>query len=153
MTGPIIRNKDFLSGLMFIAFGLGFIWIARDYNFGEARRMGPAFFPIVLSGLLALIGIAIAGKALLASGEAVAGFTMRGLLLVLVPTLLFGFLVRNAGLAISVAVLVMISATASHLFRWKPTVLLAAGMAGFCVVLFITALGLPIPILGQWFDR
>lgn len=53
-----IRNgKDFWAGLMFLAFGLGFSGVAwKNYNMGTAVRMGPAYFPVVLGGLLALLG-------------------------------------------------------------------------------------------------
>jgi hypothetical protein len=55
-----IRNaKDFWAGLMFIAFGLGFAIIARNYQMGTAVRMGPAYFPTVLGGLLAILGTVI----------------------------------------------------------------------------------------------
>src|SRR5205809_6749548 len=46
--------KDFWAGLMFIGFGLFFvIWALIYYQMGTAVRMGPAYFPAVLGGLLA----------------------------------------------------------------------------------------------------
>lgn len=49
--------KDFWAGLMFIGFGLFFmIWAFTHYQMGTAVRMGPAYFPTVLGGLLALLG-------------------------------------------------------------------------------------------------
>ena len=45
--------KDFWAGLMFIGFGLFFaIWAVTHYQMGTAVRMGPAYFPAVLGGLL-----------------------------------------------------------------------------------------------------
>ena len=55
-----IRNqKDFWAGVMFLAFGLAFAIVARNYQMGTAVRMGPAYFPTVLSGLMALLGLII----------------------------------------------------------------------------------------------
>jgi hypothetical protein len=52
-----LRNgKDFWAGLMFIGFGLGFVLVALNYPMGAAVRMGPAYFPTVLGGLLAILG-------------------------------------------------------------------------------------------------
>jgi hypothetical protein len=68
-----IRNpKDFWAGLMFIGFGLAFMLIALGtpefidkllgeklvpgYQMGSAVRMGPAYFPVVLGGMLAVLG-------------------------------------------------------------------------------------------------
>ena len=52
--------KDFWAGLMFIGFGLFFsIWAYANYQMGTAVRMGPAYFPFVLGGLLAFLGVLV----------------------------------------------------------------------------------------------
>jgi hypothetical protein len=142
--------KDFFAGLLFILFGVAFIWLARDYGFGTARRMGPAFFPLVLSGILIVIGIVIGVRGVAVTEEPPRGFTFKGLLLVIVSTVLFAILVRNAGVPIATALLVAVSAFASQRFKWMPTLVLAIGMAVFCVVIFVYALGLPMPVRGPW---
>jgi len=63
--------KDFWAGLMFIGFGLFFAaWAYGFYQMGTAVRMGPAYFPFVLGGLLAFLGVLvlIEGFALEGSG-------------------------------------------------------------------------------------
>jgi Tripartite tricarboxylate transporter TctB family len=146
-----IRNpKDFYAGLVFILVGLAFIWLAKDYGFGSARRMGPSFFPIVLSGILVCIGLVIGVRGVAVTEDPPQGFTLKGLALVTVGTVLFGVLVRSAGVPVATAVLVCISAVASQRFNWKPTVVLAIGLAVFCVVVFVYALGLPMPVRGPW---
>ncbi len=53
----IKNGKDFWAGLMFVAFGLGFMIVAmKNYNMGTAVRMGPAYFPTMLGGLCAVLG-------------------------------------------------------------------------------------------------
>lgn len=56
-----IRNsKDFWAGLMFVVVGLFFmLWAVGQYQMGTAVRMGPAYFPAVLGGLLATLGAVI----------------------------------------------------------------------------------------------
>ena len=64
--------KDFWAGLMFIGTGLFFlVWAYAYYQMGTAVRMGPAYFPFVLGGLLAVLGLLvfIEGFALESSGE------------------------------------------------------------------------------------
>lgn len=61
----VTNGKDFWAGLMFIAFGLGFMVVARDYSMGSAVRMGPAYFPMVLGGMLAVLGAVIFLRAFL----------------------------------------------------------------------------------------
>jgi hypothetical protein len=49
--------KDFWAGLMFIGTGLFFaIWAYAYYQMGTAVRMGPAYFPFLLGGLLVFLG-------------------------------------------------------------------------------------------------
>jgi hypothetical protein len=45
---------------MFIAFGLfAAIWAYANYQMGTAVRMGPAYFPTVLGGLLVVLGLLV----------------------------------------------------------------------------------------------
>lgn len=146
-----VRNqKDFFAGVLFILFGVAFIWLARDYGFGNPRRMGPAFFPIVLAGILVAIGIVIGVRGIAVVEEPPRGFTLKGLLLVILSTLVFAVLIRHAGVPVATALMVAVSAFASQRFKVLPTVVLAIGLAIFCVVVFVYALGLPMPIRGPW---
>ncbi|HEV8108108.1 MAG TPA: tripartite tricarboxylate transporter TctB family protein [Burkholderiales bacterium] len=52
--------KEFWAGLMFIGTGLFFaIWALAFYQMGTAVRMGPAYFPFVLGGLLVFLGLLV----------------------------------------------------------------------------------------------
>ncbi|MDA0983990.1 MAG: tripartite tricarboxylate transporter TctB family protein [Proteobacteria bacterium] len=56
----IKNEKDFLAGLMFMGFGLAALIIATlNYQMGSALRMGPAYFPVMLGGLLAILGFVV----------------------------------------------------------------------------------------------
>lgn len=69
---PHIRHpQDFWSGVMFMFFGLAAVIIGQDYPMGTAGRMGPAYFPVVLGGLLTLIGLATTLRSLWTRGEAI----------------------------------------------------------------------------------
>jgi len=65
----ITNGKDFWAGVMFIAFGLGFMVVAQNYAMGNAVRMGPAYFPTVLGGMLAVLGAAVFLRAFLSKIE------------------------------------------------------------------------------------
>jgi hypothetical protein len=55
----IKNGKDFWAGLMFAGSGLAFVLGSQNYPMGSAVRMGPAYFPTMLGGLLALLGAII----------------------------------------------------------------------------------------------
>ncbi len=58
----IKNGKDFWAGLMYVGFGAAFFLIATNYNMGTALRMGPAYFPTVLGGMLIVIGLAVLAR-------------------------------------------------------------------------------------------
>ena len=149
---PLIRNpKDFWAGIIYAAIGLAAIIIGRDYGMGSATKMGPAYFPTVLGALLALIGLASIIRSFLRPGEPISIFAYKEIALVLAATVLFGVLVRGAGVVISIFALVLMSAYASVKFRWGPSIALAVGLTVFCVLVFIKGLGIPLTIFGSWF--
>ena len=146
------RNpKDFWTGITYIAVGLTALVLASDYGMGTLRKMGPAFFPVVLSGLLIVIGIISLARSFLRPGTPVGGFAFRGLLYVSGATVLFGLIIRGAGMIIALPVLVVLSAYASHHFRWRTSIVLAAGITVFCILIFLKGLGVPLPVIGSWF--
>ena len=146
-----LRNaRDLLAGLLFLAFGLAFLLIAQNYPLGSARRMGPAYFPVVLSLVLIGIGLATTARACIVPGPPLNSMAGKALALATASIVLFGLLVQGAGLGIAVAVLVGVSAAASRSFRPLPTLLLALALAAFCILVFVKGLGLPFPVLGAW---
>ena len=151
MPAFIRHPKDFWSGIVFLFFGLSAIVIGQDYEMGTAGRMGPAYFPSVLGGLLALVGAASLVRSFFRQGEPVGRLYWRELALVLVAVLLFGFLVRDAGLIPATLVLIMISSYAGQKFNLAKSIALAIGAALFAVGLFVKLLGLPMPMFGPWF--
>ena len=72
--------KDFWSGLMFVASGLFFaIWAITHYQMGTAVRMGPAYFPAMLGGLLVVLGAMIFIGSLVIQGATIVGFNANPL--------------------------------------------------------------------------
>jgi putative tricarboxylic transport membrane protein len=150
----IIRNiKDFWAGIIYVAFGSAVIFIAREYGMGTGTKMGPAYFPTVLSCLLILIGIISLIRSFVLPGTPISALTLKGLTLVVVSIFLFGFIIRGAGLIIALPLLVIASSYASRQFRLRSALALAAGLTLFCILIFLKGLGVPLPIVGSWFGR
>src|SRR3954471_22145241 len=95
---PLLDNKNFLSGLMFIGVGALGIYMAQDYPMGSALRMGPGYFPIVLSGLLILFGIYCLIQGLLKPEKLKGdGWSLRALVILPIGAIIFGLLMEYAG--------------------------------------------------------
>ena len=145
------RNpKDFWTGLLYIFFGASAIIIARDYNMGTALRMGPAFFPTILGAVLAVIGAIAVIRSFITPGTPIGAVSFKGLALVTLSVVAFGFLVRGAGLVVALPLLVIISAYESTRFQWRSVLIMAAGLTIFCALVFVKGLGIPLPIIGPW---
>ena len=52
-------SRSILAGAVFVALGLIFAIASLRLDLGTAFRMGPGYFPLVLAGLLTVIGIAV----------------------------------------------------------------------------------------------
>lgn len=151
MPSFIRHPKDFWTGIIFLFIGLSAIIIGRDYAMGTAGKMGPAYFPSILGGLLALIGLAAVVRSFFREGEPIGKFAIKETILILTGVLLFGVLIRGAGLVAAVFAIILFSAYASAKFKWLHGIALAAGMAAFAVLVFVKLLGLPIAVFGPWF--
>ena len=112
---------------------------------GTAARMGPAYFPTVLGGLLFALGVIIMLKGLSsrAAESHVDKFYFKPLLLVLGAVVAFGVLLRPAGLLVALAALVGISSLGGDEFRLRDVILLTIVMALLVLAVFIWGLGLP----------
>lgn len=151
MFQAIRGPKDFWAGVVFIVIGATSLVLSNDYEMGRAGSMGPAYFPTILGGMLVLLGVASVLRSLVRSGPPVGRFAIRECALVLAATVVFGLLVRSAGLAIGTILVVMISGFASVKFKLAPFLALGLGLAVFGVLVFVYLLGLPMPMFGTWF--
>ncbi len=92
-----IRNqRDFWSGVMFLALGVLFVIFSQAYQLGTPARMGPGFFPAMLGALMALLGLGIGWRALSRSSGKTelepVGWRELFLVLTSVTFCLFGFI-------------------------------------------------------------
>ena len=146
----IKSQKDFWSGLMFVAIGVAFAWGATEYSFGNSARPGPGYFPFGLGVLLALLGGVVLFKALTIEspdGDPIGAFAWRPLAIIIGSVMLFGFLLPRAGMLIALPVLVIGSSMASDEFSWKGSVINAVILTVMSWVVFVKGLSLTIPLL------
>jgi len=144
-----IRNhRDFGAGILFLALGILFVFFSQDYRLGSLSRLGPGFFPTVLGALLALLGLAIGWKSM-ARGSVetrIEKVGWRELSLIPIAVGVFGFALPWLGSVIAIALLLAISAAASHEFRWKETLASIVVLLVLADLVFVRGLELQFPI-------
>lgn len=154
MTSKVKNEKDLWAGLMFMVFGLAFILVARNYAMGSSVRMGPAYFPTVLGGIQLLLGAIVFVRAFLSKVEngTINKLHLRPLFVILLAVVLFGVLLKPAGLVAAIFALIMVSAFGGNDFRFKEILILTVILVLGSVAVFYYGLGLPFnlwPELGN----
>jgi hypothetical protein len=137
---------------MYIGTGAVGMWIAKDYPFGSALRMGPGYFPSVLGGIMVVMGIYVLALGLRKNHEKIEGnLSLRALIVLPISMVVFGILMEEAGFIPAMAALIPVSAAAGRDFKWVEVILLTIGLTILCAAGFIFALGLPYPLIkGMW---
>ena len=145
----IKSQRDFWSGLMFIAIGIAFAWGATAYNFGSSARPGPAYFPFGLAVLMSLLGALLLFESLTIEtddGEPIGHWAWRPLGIIVAAVAVFGWALPHLGMVIALPLLEIGSAMASDEFHWKDAVINAVLLTIGCWVIFIWGLKLTIPL-------
>jgi hypothetical protein len=153
----IKSQKDFFSGLMFMAVGAAFAWGATNYTVGTGARMGPGYFPMVLGVLLAILGAVITFKALVVEtedGEKLGAWAWKPLFFIIAANLVFGASIgglpliglQPLGLVVGIFLLTLIASLAGEEFKLRPVLILAAILAIMSYLAFIVLLKLQFPV-------
>ena len=148
-----LRNsKSLVSGVVFLGVGGVAFVVGLTYPFGTAQRMGPGYFPVVLSGLLVLLGAINVGRAFVVQEVMRFGpIAWRQVLGVTAGVLSFALLITHFGLLVSVAALVVCGAFAESRFHPLETLLILLGLVLLAGALFTFGLGLPLAdLLPHW---
>ncbi len=153
----IKSQKDFVAGLAFMGVGVAFAWGATFYKIGAAARMGPGYFPLMLGVLMAIVGAVITFKALVVEaegGDKIGKWAWRPLFYLIAANVVFGILLTGLrgiglpafGLIVGIYALTHIVSQAQAGSKFKPTFILATGLAILCYLAFIKGIGLIMPV-------
>jgi len=120
--------------------------MAQAYPFGNSARMGPGYFPTLISGLLITLGVLVALRGVVVEGHKPGNFHFRPLFLVLASVVLFGFALERLGLMIAIFTLVVLASLGENEFRKREVLILASILAMGSFLVFIYGLRLQIPV-------
>ena len=134
---------------MYMVIGLFFTYMATQYSMGTPAKMGPGYFPFWLGLVMTALGLVILIKSLGAKAaiEKVPPFNWRVIGLITGSVVLYGVLLPIMGFIVAVFVLVFLSASASHEFHWKGTLINAIFLIVFTYLVFVVGLKLQFPLL------
>lgn len=153
----IKSQKDFFSGLLFMGAGVAFSVGAMGYDIGDAARMGPGYFPLLLGILLTVMGVVITFKALVVETEGggkVGKWAWKPLFFVIGANGVFGLLLAGLpsiklpafGLMAAIYALTFIASMAETGWKFKSTFILATVLAFGSYLAFVVVLQLQFPV-------
>ncbi len=153
----IKSQADFYSGLLFIVLGVAFAWGATNYNVGDAARMGPGYFPLLLGTVMALIGVIVTIKAMVIDsidGDKIGPWAWRPLVYIIGANFVFGLLLAGMrsislpafGLIVAIYALTFIASMAQADWKFVRTFALATALAVGSYLVFVMALALQFPV-------
>jgi hypothetical protein len=145
----IKSERDFWSGVMFMATGIGFAVGASNYSLGTSARPGPGYFPLMLSVIMAVLGAIVLFKSLTIEtegGDPVGSFAWRPLIVVVASITVFGLLLPRLGMFMTIPILIVMVSFATTEFRWLGVLIAAAVLTVFAWLVFVVGLKLTIPL-------
>lgn len=136
------RSKDLIAGLIFVFFGIAAIWLAQGYPMGSARRMGPAYFPTIIGGTLAMLGLIISARSFRSLSEPIRLPALRPLIMIIAGVVGFALLLKPLGLVLALLVLILIGCLGGSQFRVREVAILYIILVLITVIFFVYGLGL-----------
>jgi hypothetical protein len=149
MSARRIDWPDLLFGLFLLLVATGTLVATRKLGIGTAANMGPGYMPRVIAIAVIGFGLFFSGRGLLRSHLGIARAHLRPLLAIVASVALFTLLVEAIGLAAAAVIAVVVAAFATREVRPVEAVIFGILMATVSVLLFVTALSLPVPIWPQ----
>jgi len=152
LSGKFTWKRDYYAGGLMLLLGVGAAVTGSGYKFGTLARMGPGFMPVVLGVVLAFLGILIAGTALASSEPDDKKFMPDnpqwfGWACIIAGPIMFIILGHYGGMIPAIFSCVFVSALGDKTASYKSSLILAAGVTVFGVLLFHYLLNIPFPLL------
>ena len=141
------ETKTIVTGAIFLAFGLVGALMALRYDLGTPTRVGPGGFPLLLSAILGVLGIA---NIVLGASKPYRGglgsWRARGIYLIPLSVIFFGVTVERIGLILAIIGTVIIACLANPSTRMIEIAIMCAALAIFGAGLFVNGLHLPFSL-------
>ena len=144
--------RDFWGGLALVALAALAFWLTGNLAGMQGVSFGAGTAPRLFAGILAVFGLVVAITGLFTDGPPLDGYAMRGPAFVVAGIVTFAIMMRGfwfippLGLVASTFATYLIAISGSREMRWLESLIAAAAMTVFCVLLFVYLLQLPFEL-------
>ncbi len=154
LFGTLVKKRDFYAGGLMTLLGAAVTLDSMTYALGTLTHMGPGMFPLMLGVTLIFVGVLILGAAILtplSENERILPEKPEWYAwgCILAGPILFIILGEFFGLVPATFACVLVPALGDRTATLKASLILAAGVTFFGVLLFVYVLKIPFPMF-RW---
>jgi putative tricarboxylic transport membrane protein len=143
-------RRDRVAGIALIILGAAIAWEGRRLPLGTWHNPGPAYLPLVLAAILALLGLMIAVLDRRSPGLRQLDWSEAPhALIIVLACAAAAFMLERAGYRLTIFALVLFFLVIVERRNILASLAVAAGLAAGSYYLFATLLRVPLP-LGPW---
>jgi len=148
---PVRSPRDFYGGIVLALLAILALIASAELPGQRGFAFGPGTAPRLFAILLAGLGAAVALGGVFVEGPQIEKYKIRGPVLVVVAILSFAAMIRPLGLVPATFLTFIISIFGSTEMRWLESLIAAAVMTVFCVLLFVWLLNLPFQLWPRYY--
>jgi putative tricarboxylic transport membrane protein len=146
---PVRAPQDFYGGIVLMMLSTLALIASADLPGQRGFAFGPGTAPRLFAVILFALALAVTFVGVTSVGPRIEQYKLRGPLWVLCAIIVFAVIIRPVGLIVASFLTWMISICGSTEMRWVESLIAAAAMTVFCVVLFVYLLNLPFQLWPQ----
>ncbi|WP_390904004.1 tripartite tricarboxylate transporter TctB family protein [Variovorax boronicumulans] len=139
-----MKNRNLVRGLFLMAIALAFGLTALRYPIGDFSRAGPGLFPVMVSSLLLLIGVATVVRSFVVAPVTL-DLNFKNIGLILSSLCGFALISMYVNMIAGIVFMVFCSAFAGSSNSWVRNVKISAGLIAMALALQ-KLLGLNLPL-------
>jgi putative tricarboxylic transport membrane protein len=145
----LLRNASIYMGGVILLFASVVFWQSLQFEYYNEKGPGPGFFPLWLSGGLALfsiiyIGTSIKKEVILISDIIPKGKDLGNILTLLIGAIIFLLIINYMGFVLAASLLLF--SILRRFYKWYVGIGISVGVSVCLFYLFHTLLGIPLPV-------
>jgi hypothetical protein len=139
-----MNDQNLWRGLFISAVAVAFGAAAARYPLGDLAHVGPGLFPLMVSGLLLLVGVTMMARCFFVEKQPI-DFRFRNVTIILASLCGFAFVSQVLNMIAGIVFLVFFSGIAASSYSWKRNIKISVVLI-LIAFAFRNFLGLNLPL-------
>lgn len=137
--------QDFMAGIALMLLGSGGLFTSLSYPLGTTSRMGPGYFPLLVSALIVVVGLVMMMSSI-GRGGGLPKVAWRQLIVIIAAIAVFAIGFSAFGLVPALVLTILACSFASRKVTFKTVLILTVAVPFAFWLIFVQLLSLNIPV-------